>query len=144
MVSRCIQLKELDLDFNLITNLAVLIISDYCQNLVKLKLPKKHEDEIDLYILQELDSMPNLEYLWLKTNENDETEEILLALLPHLNINAEWIRTPVKSRFQIACPRQTIFPDEGFWEVKCKRIDLFEFTTFYRDLLSTVKPFYDF
>ena len=145
MVSRCYKIKELDVEFTLISNMAVISIIEYCQNIVKLRLPEPDPDEeLNFLISHALNTLPKLEYLWIKLdrNINIEAENLLLALLPNLCINSLRIRAPIKE-FQIASPRQTLFPDEGIWDVPCKRIDLFEFTTFYRDLLSIVKPFYN-
>ena len=77
--------------------MAVISIIENCQNLVKLKLPEPDPDnQIDFYIFEALSVLPKLEYLWIKLDENIdiEAEEILIAILPHLIINPEWIQTP--------------------------------------------------
>ena len=77
--------------------MAVISIIENCQNLVKLKLPEPdRESQIDFYIFEALSVLPKLEYLWIKLDENIdiEAEEILIAVLPHLIINPEWIQTP--------------------------------------------------
>ena len=97
LVSRCTHLKELDLEFTRTSNMAVISIIENCQNLVKLKLPEPdRESQIDFYIFEALSVLPKLEYLWIKLDENIdiEAEEILIAVLPHLIINPEWIQTP--------------------------------------------------
>ena len=97
LVSRCTHLKDLDLEFTRTSNMAVISIIENCQNLVKLKLPEPdRESQIDFYIFEALSVLPKLEYLWVKLDENIdiEAEEILIAVLPHLIINPEWIQTP--------------------------------------------------
>jgi hypothetical protein len=77
--------------------MAVISIIENCQNLVKLKLPEPDPDnQIDFYIFEALSVLPKLEYLWIKVDGNIdiEAEEILIAILPHLIINPEWIQTP--------------------------------------------------
>ena len=78
--------------------MGIISIIENCQNLVKLRLPEPDRDsQIDFYIFEALSVLPKLEYLWIKLDENIdiEAEEILIAILPHLTINPEWIiQTP--------------------------------------------------
>ena len=77
--------------------MGIISIIENCQNLVKLRLPEPDRDsQIDFYIFEALSVLPKLEYLWIKLDENIdiEAEEILIAILPHLIINPEWIQTP--------------------------------------------------
>jgi hypothetical protein len=143
LINHCPGLEELDLGGSNISEVALTVIIEKLQNLVKLKLPDT--SQIRFSKLLELGSMPNLNYLRVyvgvqhadvdlfdflfdyplnlfpeKKDELDREQPFIKALLkdlPHLKIN--------QGRFEIAAPDPRFLFDEMLWEIQCKQIFLY-------------------
>jgi hypothetical protein len=143
LINHCPGLEELDLGGSNISEVALTVIIEKLQNLVKLKLPDT--SQIRFSKLLELGSMPNLNYLRVyvgvqhadvdlfdflfdyplnlfpeKKDELDREQPFIKALLkdlPHLKIN--------QGRFEIAAPDPRFLFDEMLWEIQCKPTDDF-------------------
>ena len=74
----------------------------------------------------EIKSMPKLETLKCQDrpdNDSDDDEDIeIWTLFPKLSTNRN---------FKIADVNGSITPENGFWDIKVKRLDLFANTHFY-------------
>ena len=143
LINHCPKLEELDLGGSNISEVALTVIIEKLQNLVKLKLPDT--SQIRFPKLLELGSMPNLKYLRVyvdvqhgdvdlfdflfdyplilfpeKKDELDREQPFIKALLknlPHLKIN--------QGRFEIAAPDPRFLFYEMLWEIQCKPTDDF-------------------
>ena len=124
LVKRCQNITELRLHVTQLENddCVDMIIKGFFKTLTKLELPYS----ISLSAMQGrgnsrgigppklcLADLPNLKYIWFKQHSlTDDEVEILRQILPKAVIN--------QGRFEVADP------NEAFWDIKCKRSDIFE------------------
>ena len=124
LVKRCQNITELRLHVTQLENddCVDMIIKGFFKTLTKLELPYS----ISLSAMQGrgnsrgigppklcLADLPNLKYFWFKQHSlTDDEVEILRQILPKAVIN--------QGRFEVADP------NEAFWDIKCKRSDIFE------------------
>ena len=112
MVSRCTNLKELDLSFTGVTNLSITyIITHLRDTLEKLDVSQTRIDDVKLL---ELRSMPRLQVLNCRFMECDS----LKIELPYLNVNEESLK--------IALPWKFYQSRNGFWEIQAKQLQLLD------------------
>ena len=122
LIERCPNITELGLNGTpLEDNCVDIIIRGFLKTLIKLSLPRS----IHLSALHghqnprvtgpsklSLGDLPNLKYFWFRQHGRTRIEEILGQMLPYAVINQGYL--------EIANPH------EAFWDIQCKRADVFE------------------
>ena len=126
LIKRCPNITELRLHATRLENDCVdIIIKGFFKTLIKLDFPYSislsalhgrrnsiGNGQIDPPKLC-IGDLPNLKYFWFKQHSlTDDEEKILHRILPKAVINQGW--------FKVADP------NEAFWNIKCKRSDIFE------------------
>ena len=106
VLNRCNRITQLNLANTSITNNSVAIILEYSN----FSLEKVDFTYTNIYFLEflALKSMPKLKDLCCDHLETDEVS-LLRKQLRHLKINEDY--------FDIASPRQSFEPSDGFWEI---------------------------
>ena len=116
LVTRCSNLKSLDLKITSINNISLTsIIDNLFETLEELDVSENRD--IDFFKLMEVTSMPKLKILNYRQLSIEETQN-LTKEFPHLCINVDDLN--------IATPHQRIRRKGGFWEITAQELEIFE------------------